>query len=138
MVGLIKDIPQGNLKDYFSPAAFRTVDEDALGSPGGITEIFVIFYLHEKFTKRLTFAYSSALVTYGFVRMNDRLVEMNKDRYNTLTKGALEKITCNDSGEVFILNFEYRDGSAEQYLVSPDDVADLLNKCIHPNLIATW
>lgn len=138
MVGLIKDIPQGKLTDFFAPAAFRTVDEDALGSPGGITEIFVIFYLHEKFTKRLTFAYSSALVTYGFARMNDRLIEMNKDRYNTSTKGALEKITCNDSGEVFILNFEYRDGSEEQYLVSPDDVADLLNKCIHPNLVATW
>lgn len=138
MVGLIKDIPKGSLSDFFSPASFRTVDEDALGCPGGITEVFVIFYLHEKFTKRLTFSYSSALVIYGFARMNEKLMELNKDKYNTSSKGSLEKITCNDSGEVFIMNFEYRDGTESQLLVSPDDVAELLNHCIHPNLISTW
>lgn len=129
----IKDLKLVKLSDYLTPEKFRIVPRDAIDVPGGISEVQVILYLHENFTKRLTFNFSSIMVIYGFARLNEELKALNKYEYTTSQgKGVLKRITLNDCGDVFIMVFELSDSQDKLVTVKAEDVAFLLNNCMHP------
>lgn len=129
----IKDLKLVRLSDYFIPEKFRIVPRDAIDIRGGMTEVQVIFNLHQKFTNLLTFDYSSILVIYGYAQLNEELRKINKHMYMSIEgKGVLKRITFNDCGELFIIIFELADSQDKLVTVKAEEVAFLLNNCMHP------
>jgi hypothetical protein len=129
----IKDLKLVRLSDYFIPEKFRIVPRDAIDIRGGMTEVQVIFNLHQKFTNLLTFDYSSILVIYGYAQLNDELRKINKHMYMSIEgKGVLKRVTFNDCGELFIIIFELADSQDKLVTVKAEEVAFLLNNCMHP------
>jgi hypothetical protein len=129
----IKDLKLVKLNYYLTPEKFRTVPRDAVDVPGGISEVQVIFYLHENFMEKLTFDHSSIMVLYGYARLNDVLRKINKYEYTTKQgKGVLKRIVLNDCSEVFIMVFEVSDSEDKLVTVKAEEVLHLLNDCMHP------
>lgn len=123
------------LSDYFTPKKFRLIPDDALTRRGGITEVQVVFNLHKDFTKKLNFPCSSMLILYGYAIMSERLTELNGSAYTTPKNSAnLRKIELNDCGERFVMVISLAQEKEILYAVTADEVAALLNQCLHPNL----
>lgn len=130
----IKDLKLVRLSDYLTPEKFRIVPRDAIDISGGITEVRVVFNLHQEFGGLLTFDYSSILVIYGYAQLNDELRKINKHKYTAVEgKGVLKRITFNDCGELFIIVFELSDAEDKLVTVRSEEVAFLLNNCLHPS-----
>ena len=129
----VGDLEMVRLSDYFTPGKFRTVSGETITRRGGISEVRVVFHIHYEFAKRLTFDYSTLLIIYGYGIMNDKLIEINGHPYvSYMGEGNLKRVSINDCGERFVMVFELRNEPDKLVAVSPDDVAELLNNCRHP------
>lgn len=92
-----------------------------------------IFNFYSDFAKRLTFDFSSMLVIYGFGILNDKLIEINKSRYvGYEEENVLKRVTFNDCGQRFVMVLELSDAPDKLLAVTADEVAYLLNNCLHP------
>ena len=121
------------LSDYFIPEKFRTITANAIDVRGGTTEMPVVFNINTEFSKRLTFEFSTMLVIYGFGIMNAKVKEINKhEYYSYMGDGVLKRITFNDCGERFVMVLELTDAPDKLLAVSANEVAQLLNECMHP------
>lgn len=130
----VNDLELVKISDYFTPDKFRTITGSAVDVRGGISEMPAVFNINTEFSKRLTFEFSTMLVIYGFGIMNDKVKEINKhEYYSYMGDGVLKRITFNDCGERFVMVLELTDAPDKLLAVTADDVAQLLNECMHPS-----
>ena len=74
-----------------------------------------------------------ALVIYGFGILNDKLIEINKSKYvGYEEENVLKRVTFNDCGQRFVMVLELSDAPDKLLAVTADEVAYLLNNCLHP------
>ena len=129
----VNDLELVKLSDYFRPEKFRIIPGSAITERGGISEMPAIFNFYSDFAKRLTFDFSSMLVIYGFGILNDKLIEINKSKYvGYEEENVLKRVTFNDCGQRFVMVLELSDAPDKLLAVTADEVAYLLNNCLHP------
>lgn len=124
------------LSDYLTPGKFRTVDSKIAKLEGGISEVRVIFNLHDKFTKNLSFYHSNINVIYGFGIMQKELIKVNKGKYSyryLRNPGIVTRISINDCGDRFVMVIERKEMNEILYAITVEEVENLLNNCIHPS-----
>ena len=108
----VNDLELVKLSDYFWPEKFRIIPGSAITERGGISEMLVI---------------------YGFGILNDKLIEINKSKYvGYEEENVLKRVTFNDCGQRFVMVLELSDAPDKLLAVTADEVAYLLNNCLHP------
>lgn len=123
------------LTEYVSAPYFRTILPELKKVPHGRTEICVTIELSKGstfFHSVLPEIYSGTMYVYGYVRNNTRLEEVFARL--KAEKNCHKQISLYDWKENFLLVFENIDNHSEkQYLVTVEDVWNLLRNCLHPN-----
>lgn len=134
----VNDLEIVHLVEYLEPRFFRLVGADCAHIHGGISEVPVYINLHPDFLKELTFDTKNLQQMFGFAIMGPKLRGINGgDYYSPARKGNLKSLELNDCGELWILKFEFFDGTKQLKAIKKEDVPPLLNYCRKPVLITT-
>ncbi|MDF2985356.1 MAG: hypothetical protein K0R50_866 [Eubacterium sp.] len=131
------DIPHIALNDYIPSNHFRTIVPELRAVPHGRPEISVVI----EFSKESTFFktvlpafYNGMMYIYGYVHDNEKL----KDIFSGSMAEEYEKrhISLYDWKDKFLVVFENGSKTMErQFIVSVEDVWNLLRNCYHPTEI---
>lgn len=134
----VNDLEIVHLVEYMDARKFRLVPADAAHIPGGISEVPVYINLHPDFLKELTFDTNNLQQMFGFAIMSSKLRELNgSDYYSPARQGKLKLVELNDCGDLWIIKFEFFDGTKQLKSIKKEDVPPLLNYCRKPVLITT-
>ena len=132
----VNDLEMVRLGDYLSSKTFRIIPADLVYIKGGISEVPVTLNIHPEFCDKLNFDIRKLQKLFAFSIIGKKLEELNEGPYYSQERGGkLKSIELNDCGDVWIINFEWFDGTKKLYTVKTDEVADLLNYCRKPVII---
>lgn len=123
----IKHAQHVELGDYMSADTYRTVDKEAYGEEGGLSELRILITVKPEFAKTLSIRVPGSGTIYGFVRMGERLKELNGTPL--AETGAIEKIELVDWGDKFLMLMERKDKKELPFFVAPESVRALLETC---------
>ena len=86
----------------------------------------------------MTFDTNNLQQMFGFAIMGSKLRELNgSDYYSPARQGKLKLVELNDCGDLWIIKFEFFDGTKQLKSIKKEDVPPLLNYCRKPMLITT-
>lgn len=132
----VNDLEMVRLGDYLSSKTFRIIPADLVYIKGGISEVPVTLNIHPEFCNKLNFDIRKLQKLFAFSIIGKKLEELNEGPYYSQERGGkLKSIELNDCGDVWIINFEWFDGTKKLYTVKTEEVADLLNYCRKPVII---
>lgn len=132
----VNDLEMVRLGDYLSSKTFRIIPADLVYIKGGISEVPVTLNIHPEFCDKLNFDIRKLQKLFAFSIIGKKLEELNEGPYYSQERGGkLKSIELNDCGDVWIINFEWFDGTKKLYSVKTDEVAELLNYCRKPVII---
>ena len=112
------------LEEYIPVEFFRTVLFQQSKNTAGITEIPVEIELENKFMKTLAFPIPWDGKMYGYVRKNELLCEISKNKKITL-------ISLHDWNDKFLMLIERAEEKEEvPFFVKSEEVKNLLENCM--------
>ncbi|MBR5090476.1 MAG: hypothetical protein IK093_13690 [Ruminiclostridium sp.] len=117
-----RDAAPCKLSEFVTPDRFRTVLYEQLHLPGGLTEIPVEIMLKKDTAKKLSFKVPRDGMLYGFARIRPTV----KEKFGVENA----KLFINDWDDKFVMVFELDDKTEKAFVITADEVVDLLENCI--------